>query len=124
MKLRTPASQPSPWPITGTAVAALSCLLAHAAQAQEATRIVAATVYPDSASVERELKVPGGTRHIVIACMPVAVDVSTLQVDGDADARMGDVRATDLPASRVDECEPPVARARRDALARQRAKLE
>ena len=123
MKLRTSARPASPR-ITRTAAAALACLLAHAAQAQESTRIVAATVYPDSASVERELKVPGGTRHIVIACMPAAVDVSTLQVDGDADARMGDVRATDLPPSRVDECEPPVARARRDALAQQRATLE
>ena len=123
MKLRTHARPASPC-ITRTAAAALACLLAHAAQAQESTRIVAATVYPDSASVERELKVPGGTRHIVIACMPAAVDVSTLQVDGDADARMGDVRATDLPPSRVDECDPPVARARRDALAQQRATLE
>ncbi len=123
MKLRTCARPASPC-ITRTAAAALACLLAHAAQAQESTRIVAATVYPDSASVERELKVPGGTRHIVIACMPAAVDVSTLQVDGDADARMSDVRAIELPASRVDECEPPVARARRDALAQQRATLE
>ena len=125
MKLRTHA-RPAPPCITGTAAAALAGLLAHAAQAQaqESTRIVAATVYPDSTAVERELKVPGGTRHIVIACMPAAVDVSTLQVDGDAGARMGDVRATDLPASRVDECEPAVARARRDALARQRATLE
>ena len=127
MKLRTHA-RPAPPCITGTAAAALACLLAHAAQAQaqaqESTRIVAATVYPDSTAVERELKVPGSTRHIVIACMPAAVDVSTLQVDGDAGARMGDVRATDLPASRVDECEPAVARARRDALARQRATLE
>ena len=123
MKLRTSARPASPC-ITRTAAAALACLLAHAAQAQESTRIVAATVYPDSAGVERELKVPGGTRHIVIACMPAAVDVSTLQVDGDAGARMGDVRATDLPASRVDECEPPVARARHDALAQQRATLE
>ena len=123
MKLRTHA-RPTPPCITRTAAAALACLLSHAAQAQESTRIVAATVYPDSASVERELLVPGGTRHIVIACMPAAVDVSTLQVDGAAEARMGDVRATELPASRLDECEPPVARARRDALAQQRATLE
>ena len=124
MKLRTSARQASPGILTRTAAAALAGLLAHAAQAQESTRIVAATVYPDSARVERELQAPGGTRHIVIACMPAAVDVSTLQVDGAADVRMGDVRATDLPASRVDECEPPVARARRDALAQQRATLE
>ena len=105
-------------------MAALLCLGAQAGHAQDATRIVAATVYPDSASVDRELRVPGGTRHVTIACVPAAVDVSTLQVDGDAEARMGDVRATELPASRVQECEPPVALARRNELALQRATLE
>ena len=37
---------------------------------------------------------------------------------------MGDVRATDLPASRFDECAPPVAQARRNALAQQHSTLE
>ena len=116
--------QPSAWQPRATALAAALCLHAAAAHAQESTRIVAATVYPDSASVERELRVPGGTRHIVIACVPAAVDVSTLQVDGDADARMGDVRATALPVSRVDECAPQASKARRDALAVKRDTLE
>ena len=69
------------------ATMALLGLAALAAQAQDATRIVAATVYPDSARVERELKVPGGTRHIALACVPAGVDVSTLQVDGDPELR-------------------------------------
>ena len=112
------------WTLAATAAAALACASPQGARAQEATRIVAATVYPDSAGVERELKVPGGTRHITIACVPAAVDVSTLQVDGDPDARLGDVRATELPASRVEECAPAVALARRNALAQQRSMLE
>jgi len=107
-----------------TAVAAILCLGATSIHAQETTRIVAATVYPDSASVARELHVPGGTRHVTIACVPGAVDVSTLQVDGDADARMGDVHATELPESRSDECAPAPALARLDAIALQRATLE
>ena len=124
MKVRTLARDQSAgaWTLAATA-AALACAGAPAAHAQEATHIVAATLYPDSAGVERELKVPGGTRHITIACVPAAVDVSTLQVDGDPEARLGDVRATDLPASRVEECAPPVALARRNALAQQRATL-
>ena len=122
MKIRTRASASAA--LTAPALAALLCLHAEAARAQEATRIVAATVYPDSAGVERELKVPGGTRHVTIACVPAAVDVSTLQVDGDNQARLGDVRATELPESRVEECAPSPARARRDALAQQRAALE
>ena len=78
--------------------------LACAAQAQDTTRIVAATLYPDSASVERELKVPGGTRHVVLACVPGAVDVSTLQVDGDPELRLGEIRTTKLPQKRWAEC--------------------
>ena len=123
MKVRTGARHPGASTLAATA-AALACAGAPPAHAQEATRIVAAIVYPDGAGVERELKVPGGTRHITIACVPAAIDVSTLQVDGDAQARMGDVRATDLPASRVEECAPPVSLARRKAIEQQRATLE
>jgi uncharacterized protein (TIGR02231 family) len=123
MKNRTSGRAPALGMLAGTAAAVMG-LFAPQARAQESTRIVAATVYPDSASVERELRVPGGTRHVAIACVPAAVDVSTLQVDGDADARMGDARATDLPASRVQECAPPVSLARRKALAQQRVTLE
>ena len=123
MKVRTRARHPGASTLAAAA-AALACASAPAAHAQEATRIVAATVYPDGAGVERELKVPGGTRHVTIACVPAAIDVSTLQVDGDAQARMGDVRATDLPASRVEECAPPVSLARRKAIEQQRATLE
>ena len=116
MKVRTLArgQGAGSWTLAATAAAALACAGPHAAHAQEATRIVAATVYPDSAGVERELKVPGGTRHIVIACVPASVDVSTLQVDGDPEARLGDVRATGLPESRIEDCAPPVAKARRE----------
>ena len=123
MKIRTSGRAPAMGGLAGTAAAVMGLFAPHA-QAQEGTRIVAATVYPDSASVDRELRVPGGTRHITIACVPAAVDVGTLQVDGDAEARMGDVRATDLPASRVEECAPPVSLARRKALEQQRASLE
>ena len=87
MKIRTRAREGAA--LSSGALAALLCLHAGAAGAQDGTHIVAATVHPDSASVERELKVPGGTRHIAIACMPAAVDVSTLQVDGDAQLQIG-----------------------------------
>ena len=120
MKIRMSGRAPAMGALAGAAMG----LLAGATQAQETTRMVAATVYPDSASVERELRVPGGTRHVTLACVPAAVDVSTLQVDGDAQARLGDVRATELPSSRVQECAPPVSLARREALAQQRASLE
>ena len=97
---------------------------AFEAQAQEATRIVAATVYPDSARVERELKVPGGTRHIVIGCLPGGVDLTTLQVDGDAELRVGDIRSTPLPESRTAECAPSTIEAQQQALGLRRSSLE
>ena len=54
---------------------ALACLVAllatapPAVRAQDVSRIVAATVFEDSAVVERQLRTPGGTRHILVACM-------------------------------------------------------
>ena len=107
--------------------AACATLLGFAAfesQAQDATRIVATTVYPDSARVERELKVPGGTRHIVMACVPAGVDVTTLQVDGDPELRLAEIRTTPLPATRWSECAPSPLEARAQALDTKRASLE
>jgi uncharacterized protein (TIGR02231 family) len=102
----------------------LALLAALAARAQDATHIVAATIYPDSASVERALNVPGGLRHIVLACMPAAVDVATLQVDGDPELRVGDIRATVLPDSRASECAPDALEGRTTELETRRAALE
>jgi uncharacterized protein (TIGR02231 family) len=104
--------------------ACAALLAASAVHAQDATRIVAATVYPDSARVERELRVPGGARHVTLACLPASVDVATLQVDGDAALRLGELRVTPLPASRAAECAPSATEARHEALALRRASLE
>ena len=104
--------------------ASLLALAAARSPAQDATRIVAATVYPDSARVERELKVPGGTRHIVLACVPAAVDVSTLQVDGDPALRLGEIRSMPLPQTRWSECDASPLETRAQALAVKRASLE
>lgn len=106
------------------AAATLLALAAARSPAQDATRIVAATVYPDSARVERELKVPGGTRHIVLACVPAAVDVSTLQVDGDPALRLGEIRSMPLPQTRWSECDASPLETRVQALALKRASLE
>ncbi len=107
-----------------TSGAALLAFAGVEAAAQEATRIVAATVYPDSARVERELKVPGGIRHIVIGCLPAGVDLTTLQVDGDPELRMGEIRNTPLPETRVAECAPSAIESRQQALDLRREALE
>ncbi len=102
----------------------LLALAAIDASAQDATRIVAATVYPDSARVQRELKVPGGTRHVTIACLPGGVDLSTLQVEGDPELRVGEIRSTPLPATRASECDPSPIESRQQALEQRREALE
>jgi uncharacterized protein (TIGR02231 family) len=106
------------------ACAALLALAALPSPAQDATRIVAATVYPDSARIERELKVPGGTRHVVLACVPAAVDVTTLQVDGEPELRVGEIRSMALPQTRWSECAPSPLELRTQALALKQASLE
>ena len=106
------------------ACAILLALAALPSPAQDASRIVAATVYPDSARVERELKVPGGTRHIALACVPAGVDVTTLQVDGDPELRLGEIRTSPLPQTRWGECDPSPLDARVKALDAKRASLE
>ena len=105
-------------------VSALLGLAALAAQAQDPARIVAATVYPDSARVERELKVPGGTRHVVLACVPGGIDLATLQVTGDPELRVGEIRSTPLPATRASECAPSPIESRQKALDLRKSQLE
>ena len=104
--------------------ATLLTLAAFETQAQDAARIVAATVYPDSARVQRELKVTGGTRHVVIACLPGGVDLTTLQVEGDPELRVGEIRSAPLPASRASECAPSPIETRQEALKQRREALE
>ena len=74
-----------------SAVFLLACA-PFAAHGQDVSRVVAATVFDDSVLVERQLKTPGGTRHVQVACLPPGFQVDTLQIDGDASLRVGDVR--------------------------------
>lgn len=62
-----------------------------AAQGQDVSRIVASTIYTDGAVVERQLRTPGGTRHLQIDCMPPGFSAATLQIDGDPGVHLGDV---------------------------------
>ena len=102
----------------------LLAIVACETQAQDTTRIVAATVYPDSARVQRELRVAGGTRHVVIGCLPGGVDLATLQVEGDPELRVGEIRSTPLPASRASECAPSPIETRQATLTQRREALQ
>jgi len=109
---------------------ALACLVAVlaaaplASPAQDVSRIVAATVYENSAVVERQLRTPGGTRHVQLACMPPGFDTATLQVDGDPTLHLGEMRTEPLGADEAHACARGPADARIRALEEQRAALK
>ncbi len=108
----------------------LACALAAlaatplATHAQDVSRVVAATIYTDGAVVERQLKTPGGTRHVEIACMPPGFDVSTLQVDGDPSVRLGDLRTEPVTGDEALTCARGPLDARIRALQDRKAALD
>jgi len=106
------------------ASAAILLAMPFAAHGQDVSRIVAATVHADSAIVERQLKTPGGTRHIQLACMPPSFRAASLQVDGDATLRVGDVRTEPAGADEALACARGPADARIRALEEQKVALK
>jgi uncharacterized protein (TIGR02231 family) len=95
-----------------------------ASRAQDVSRIVAATVYESSAVVERQLRTPGGTRHIQVACMPPGFTATTLQIDGDPTLHVGDVRTEPASGDEAQACAHGPADARLRALADQKSALK
>ena len=109
---------------------ALACAAAmlsgapFAAHGQDVSRVIAATVYTDSAVVERQLHTPGGTRHVQVDCMPPGFSASTLQIDGDPSVRLGDVRTETLSGDDALACVRGPLDARIRALQDQQAGLK
>ena len=102
---------------------ALLALAPLASRAQELSRVVAATVYDDGALVERQLKTPGGTRHVQLACMPPGFRADTLRIDGDASLHVGDVRTEVVTGDEALACGRGPVDARIRALEEQKAAL-
>jgi uncharacterized protein (TIGR02231 family) len=96
-------------------------ILAHA---QDVSRIVAATVYDDSALVERQLRTPGGTRHLQVDCMPPGFRTDTLQIDGDPSVHLGDVRTEPVAGDAALACARGPVDGRIRALEDQKAALK
>ncbi|MFN4118744.1 DUF4139 domain-containing protein [Acidovorax sp.] len=78
--------------VSRPALASLALLLIAAwpAQAQDTSRIARVTVYPGSATVERVAKVAAGARSLTLACLPVSLDVQSLQINADPAVRVGE----------------------------------
>ena len=94
------------------------------AHAQDVSRIVAATIYNDTAVVERQLKTPGGTRHVQVDCMPPGFKASTLQIDGDPSVHLGDMRTEPVTGDDALACARGPLDARIRALDDQKALLQ
>ncbi len=104
--------------------AALSAGAPFAVHGQDVSRVVTATIYSHDVLVERQLKTPGGTRHVQVACMPPGFHADTLQVDGDASLHLGDVRTEPVTGDDALACARGPADARIRALEEQKAALK
>jgi uncharacterized protein (TIGR02231 family) len=71
-------------------LAGLAAMPAQAANLEAKSSIDAVTVYPDGASVTRAiaLDLPGGDNTVVLNDFPIGLDVSSLRVEGEADAKL------------------------------------
>ncbi len=71
-------------------VAAFAAVQAQAADLDAASAVEAVTVYPDGASVTRVIAVdiPAGDNTVVLKDFPLTLDVSSMRVEGEADARL------------------------------------
>ena len=108
-------------------LASAAALLASApftTRAQDVSRVVAATVYDDSVLVERQLRTPGGTRHVQVDCVPPGFRPDTLQIDGDASLHLGDVRTEPVTGDAMLACQRGPVDGRMHALEEQKAALK
>jgi uncharacterized protein (TIGR02231 family) len=71
-------------------LAGLAAMPANAGNVEAASAVDAVTVYPDGASVTRVIKVdiPGGDNTLVLKDFPLALDPSSLRVEGEAGSRL------------------------------------
>lgn len=63
----------------------------YATPSLAASRVAAVTVYPGSAAVDRVTSIDASTRKVVFDCLPAGLDTQSLQIDSDADVRVGEM---------------------------------
>lgn len=96
--------------------------VAAAAHAQDTPRITRVTLYPGSATVEREVAVAAGNRRVELRCLPATFDAATLRVDGNAS--IGDLVIETVDAARGEACRRSPLDERIRALEDRRAAVE
>jgi uncharacterized protein (TIGR02231 family) len=70
--------------------ASFAAIQAKAADVEAASAVDAVTVYPDGASITRAItvEIPGGDNTVVLKDFPLALDPSSLRVEGGADTKI------------------------------------
>jgi uncharacterized protein (TIGR02231 family) len=115
--------------LASTSLIVLTALAAGAAQAADldaASAVDAVTVYPDGASVTRLIAadLPAGDNTLVLHDFPLGLDLSSLRVEGEADARLT-IGAIDARSPRAaPPANLPELDQRLEALKDQRADLQ
>ena len=105
---------------------------AHSAPAASGTattgsHITQVTLYPGSATVERSLRVPAGSRSVTFRCLPQGLDARSLQVVADAPVRVGNISVQVPERPLADGCARPLderVRAAQDQLATAQAETD
>ena len=106
---RLPRPLPAPRLLATVCAAAVLALGGAAAKAQaqqaSASRVDRVTLYQGSATVERTLALAAGAREAVFTCLPAALDLQSLQAQGDDDGvRVGGLRVDTSERALVPEC--------------------
>jgi uncharacterized protein (TIGR02231 family) len=107
-------------------VAAFAAVQAQAADLDAASAVEAVTVYPDGASVTRVIAVdiPAGDNTVVLKDFPLTLDVSSLRVEGEADARLTLGAVDTKPPRAAPPVNLPELDKRLEALKDERVNLE
>lgn len=107
-------------------VAAFAAVQAQAADLDAASAVEAVTVYPDGASVTRVIAVdiPAGDNTVVLKDFPLTLDVTSLRVEGEADARLTLGAVDTRPPRAAPPINLPELDKRLEALKDERVNLE
>lgn len=81
--------------------AALLCIAAGCAYAEDASEITAVTLYPGSATIERTARVAPGMTRLEISGLPANFDPQTVRVDADPGVAIGEVSTQDVARTRA-----------------------
>jgi uncharacterized protein (TIGR02231 family) len=107
-------------------VAAMAATTARSADLEATSAVDAVTVYPDGASVTRAvtIELSGGEDTLVLKDFPLALDPSSLRVEGEADGRLTIGAVDTRPPRAVSPVNLPELDQRIEALKDERANLQ